>query len=84
MQDLSCPFREGRRYLVRLDYSFLNHCLRAGEVVVFRTHGYSAKEGVMRYWFRKADSDEMNAWHIFGNQKQTIQWYEMFDELAAA
>ena len=38
----------------------------------------------MRYWFKRADSEEMNVWHVFDNQKQEIQWYEMFDEISVA
>ena len=84
MQDLSCPFREGQRYRVRRDYSFLNHSFRAGEIVTFSSFGYDAKSGVMRYWFKRADSEEINVWHVFDNQKQEIQWYEMFDEISVA
>jgi hypothetical protein len=38
----------------------------------------------MRFWFKRADSEETNAWHVFDNQKQEIQWYEMFDEISVA
>jgi hypothetical protein len=84
MQDLSCPFREGQRYRVRRDYLFLNHSFHAGEIVTFSAHGYAAKDGVMRYWFKRADSEETNAWHVFDNQNQEIKWYEMFDEISVA
>lgn len=84
MRDLSCPFREGQRYRVRHEYVHLNHCFYAGEIVTFRTYGYDAKGGVMRYWFKRADSEEINVWHVFDNQKQEIPSYEMFDEISVA
>jgi hypothetical protein len=84
MQDLSSPFRVGQQYRVRRDYSFLNHNFCAGEIVTFSAHSYSAKEGVMRFWFKRDNSEETNVWHVFDNQKQEISWHEMFDEIFVA
>lgn len=77
-----CPFQEGFKYRVRQNYLFLNHQFNIGEIVVFSTSAYSAKEGVMRYWFKSIESGDTNIWHVFDNQEQKIQWNDLFEEIS--
>jgi hypothetical protein len=77
----ACPFREGQQYRVRRDYSFLNHSFRAGDSVIFKTHGYSAKEGLTRYWFKNVESDDENALHVIDADEHETDWREMFEEI---
>ena len=76
-----CPFREACKYRVKRDYSFFNHKFNSGEFVVFMAFGYSPKEGVTRYWFKKIDSEETNAWHVSDNQKADFHWMDLFEEI---
>jgi hypothetical protein len=77
----SCPFRKGYKYRVKRDYSLLNHSFNSGEIVVFGAFGYDFKAGVTRYWFKKIDSKESNAWHVFDNQKADFDSMDLFEEI---
>ena len=82
--DTSCPFREGERFRVRRDYSFLNHAFHAGEEVIFRSAAYSAKEGITRYWFQSIRSGDTNIWHAFDDQTTEADLHETFERISAA
>lgn len=82
--ETSCPFREGQRFRVKHDYSFLNHAFRAGEEVVFGSCAYDAHEGVTRYWFRSVASEDTNVWHAFDDQTTEADLHEMFQPINAA
>jgi hypothetical protein len=75
-----CPFQEGNKYLVKRKISFLNHVLEEGEVVIFSTWAYDPHNGVTRFWFKKMNSEESNAWHVFDSDPGASQvWKEYFD-----
>jgi hypothetical protein len=76
-------FREGCKYRVMRSYSYLNHKLILGEFVVFVASAYSPREGVTRYWFKKVDSVESNAWHVFDNQESGFLPTDWFEECNA-
>jgi len=72
-------FQIGQQYRVRRDYSFLNHAFHAGEYVIFTASGYSAHEGVTRYWFTSAESGQTNAWHQFDTDGQPADSNDLFE-----
>jgi len=76
-----CHFREGQRFRVRRDYSYLNHTFRAGEEVVFKACAYSPKEGLTRYWFHSVASGETNVWHAFDNPPTEADLLDTFQTL---
>jgi len=77
----ACPFRKGYKYRVKRDYSFLNHSFSFGQIVVFEAFGYDFKAGVTRYSFKKVDTEESNAWHVFDSQKTDLHWTDLFEEI---
>lgn len=79
---MSLPFRKGSEYRVKRDYAFLNHKLSEGESVVFSESGYSAYDGLTRYWFKNTQSGETNAWHVFDSQEKEIRWEDFFEEIS--
>lgn len=80
-----CPFKVGQCYRVKKSLSYLNHVFRQEEVVVFADHSYDPHHGITRFWFRKRDTDETNAWHVRDDEPTAFQvWKEHFEELSAA
>lgn len=81
MNPESCPFKENHHYRILRDYSHLNHAFHLGDHLIFTGFGYSAKEGITRYWFKNTESGETNAWHVFDSKEKESDWRQVFEEI---
>ena len=74
------PFEFGRKYLVKKDYSYLNHAFRKGEEVVFVCQSYDRHAGLTRYWFESSIKKEKNIWHVWDNATESnLHWSDFFE-----
>jgi hypothetical protein len=83
MSSVECPFIPGKRYVVKRDYEFLNHRLRAGDIATFSTFAYEAKGGVTRFWFETNGGSSTDVWHVWDHEPTAAEcWHEYFEEAA--
>jgi hypothetical protein len=77
----SCPFENNRNYRVKYSVAELGHTFKKGEIVRFQGDSYDPKQGVIRFWFQAQDSNEMQAWHVWESEIESLsRWQDLFTQ----
>lgn len=77
-----CPFKPGRSYRVRKDFTALRDVFKEGEILVFARCAWSRYDGISGYFFSMPGQEGTRAWDIPDEQDSGI-WKEFFQEMPA-
>ncbi len=75
------PFTVGRRYRVLRSFQALRDSFSVGEILVYKSVGYSRYDGMTGYFFEAQDDPRTRAWDV-GDEEDLSVWKTLFEEVA--
>jgi hypothetical protein len=76
------PFKVGRRYRVLRSFRAMRDAFSAGEILVFKSEGYSRYDEAAGYFFEALDDPRTRAWDVRDDEDLSI-WKTLFEEVSA-
>ena len=74
------PFKVGSRYRVLRSFQALRDAFSAGEILVYKSEGYSRYDGATGYFFEAPDDPRTRAWDV-GDDEDAAVWNTLFEEV---
>ena|SRR5580765_331701 len=74
------PFKVGSRYRVLRSFRGLRDSFSAGEVLVYKSQGYSRYDGATGYFFESPNDSTTRAWDV-GDEEDLSVWSTIFEEV---
>jgi hypothetical protein len=75
------PFKIGKKYLIKKNYSELGHSFEQGQSVIFVKCTYDPRLGVSRYWFSLSQENNLVAWHVWDDDESRLHiWSQIFEQ----
>ena len=77
------PFKVGKSYRVLQTFKTMRDSFTTGEILVYRSQGWSRYDGITGYFFQAPNDEKIRRWDL-PDADDIAAWKKVFEELPAA